>query len=647
MTLSRQLILLVIALVVLLFAGTFLISAYNTRDYIEAQLASHAQDAATSLGLSATTHMNEQDRATVTSLVNAMFHRGDYLSIRLVDLKGEPWVERVADLEIDGVPGWFVRAFELQAPEGLATMMSGWRQVGEVSVRSHPGLAYAKLWATTRETFNWFIAGAIGVLLLGLLGLRMLLRPLKAVEQQADAICKREFPVVERRPFTLEFRRVVEAMNRLSRKVQQMLAESERLAARLREQAYQDPVTGLANRRQFMDVLNDRVQDQEAIQTGGVMLLQLKNFKGYNLTHGYAAGDTLLAHTADLLRDVLAACPTATAAHLAGADFAVLLEGVGEARLAELAHDVADALSGLYVNLELPSSDVGHVGVAGYGGQAVSEWLSMADLALRQAQTEGANAWSMYRESGRRERARTASEWRDLLERAACEGLFRLQRQPVVRCADRSLIHYEVFVRLQDPDDPEQTMSAGAFMPMVESVGLAALLDKSILGLALDALAADGGTDAFAVNLSPASLGDQDLLDWLEVTMRARPQEAARLVLELPEYGATAHVARLVQWVERLGVLGVRFSLDHFGKGFASFAYLRSIKADYLKIDGSFIRQLEQSPDNQFYLQAVSEIAHGLDMQIIAESVETQAVWEMLPSVNVDGARGYWLGRPV
>ena len=127
MTLSRQLVLLVSLLVLLLFVGTFFISAYNTRDYLENQLASHAQDAATSLGLSATNHVAEKDKALVSAMVNAMIHRGDYVRIRVEELNGDVWIERTADLDDGRVPAWFSDLFSLRPSEGTATMMSGWR----------------------------------------------------------------------------------------------------------------------------------------------------------------------------------------------------------------------------------------------------------------------------------------------------------------------------------------------------------------------------------------------------------------------------------------------------------------------------------------------------------------------------------------
>ncbi len=646
MTLSRQLILLVASLVTLLFLGSVAISVYNTRDYLESQLGSHAQDAATSLGLSATAHVEHEDRAMVTAMVNAMFHRGDYLGIRLENLDGEAWIERKNELSVDNVPAWFVNLFTLHPPQRSATMMSGWKQVGKVWVTSHPELAYQKLWQTAMQTLNLFMISALVVMLVGLIVLRVLLYPLREVEWQAEAICNREFPVVESRPFTLEFRRVVEAMNRLSSKVARMLSDSERMAAHLRQQAFQDPVTGLANRRQFMDVLEHRVSESEMFKSGGLLLLQIRDFKGFNQTQGYAAGDSLLAEVAEAVAAVLQKQPSATFARLSGADFAILLEGMDEAELRDIASHIVGAVAGLYGRFAMASSDVAHVGGVVYTGQSASDLLADADLALREAQREGANAWVVQRHAAEGETTRTHSAWRSLIEDALRNRHFSLLKQVVLRCSDGELLHHEVYLRLQDPDVPGNDIAAAVFMPMAESSGLSGMIDKAVIDRVIDAIHAGEFPAKVAVNLNAGSLFEEGLLEWVVAKLRQYPGAAGRLILELPEYGASANTDNLSLWIDTLTPMGVEFSLDHFGKGFSSFTYLRSIKAHYVKVDGSFVRNLDQQEDNQFFLRSIADIAHGLDMQVIAESVETEEAWKVLKGLAIDGGRGYWLGLP-
>ena len=642
MSLSRQLMLLIGTLVLLLFAGTFVISVQSTRHYLEEQLASHAQDAATSLGLSATSHVAKGDQAMFTAMVNAMIHRGDYLDIRIEDLDGKVLVERRSQLKAD-VPDWFVRLFPLHPPQGEAVMMSGWRQVGRVRVTSNPGLAYRQLWTSTRDTLLWFLGAAAVALLAGMVLLRLLLRPLGKVEWQARAICNREFPVVEDKPFTLEFRRVVEAMNRLSIKVRQMLDNSERMAAKLREQAYTDALTGLANRRHFMALLQSRLDDPSC--AGGLLLVQLNRFKEYNQQHGFPAGDRLLVATADMLRDETAGEEGVVLAHIAGADFAVLCEGMDGARLRDLAARIAGALEGLYCALELPSPDVGHVGGVVYHSQPAGEVLAEADLALRQAQQQGENAW-VVQEAGQEQTVRAAGDWRALIEQALEKGFFQLQWQGVHATSDRRLLHRELFLRLVDVDGGGNAIPAGVFLPMAESLGLAPAIDRWVITEVAEHLAGALGDEPVAINMSSACLVESGFLDWLAGYLETHRELAGRLALEWPEYGAAAHARQLREWIERLAPLGVTFGLDHFGKGFSSFAAVRELKAHYLKLDGAFTRALEEDPEDTFFLQAVADIAHGLELTVIAESVESEAAWDCLAGLGIDGGRGYHLGRP-
>ncbi|MCW8889482.1 MAG: EAL domain-containing protein [Sedimenticola sp.] len=652
MTLSKQLIALIVALLLLVFAGTFLISVHNTRDYLEKQLESHAQDAATSLGLSISPYMEEKDIATVTSMTDAIFDRGFYRVIRVEDMQGKPLVDRVLPVQIEGVPEWFIERLPLTTPEGESTLMSGWLQSGRVVVKSHPGYAYNQLWQTIAGTLRWFLVSAALALLIGVLLLRQVLRPLRSVEEQANAICNREFPILEKLPRTTDMRRIVEAMNRMSTKVRQMLDELERLASGLRRQAYQHPVTGLANKRFFMDSLTNQVNSDEEFSCGALCLVQLKHFKQYNDAHGYKAGDELLQDTAKQLEQVAMQWQRSQLAHLTGADFALLVQECSEQQAETLAEQLAAALAGLYGTGKLDNPDVGHVGVGYFdGGQSVPVLLSEADMALRMAQAKGANGWHFTRsEDIDQNQVRGASEWREFIGQALERGRVKLQFQPVVRCSDRKLLHREVLVRIpENLDSPEQggLLSAGLFMPQAESLDMTAEIDKSVIAQVLQRLT-DSPDDAthYAINLSPPSIKVAGFLDWLEERLAENQGVASRMIFELPEYGVLANTEQTTTLLTLVTRFGAKLSIDHFGRSFGSLAYLRSMKVDYLKIDGSFMRSIEENSDNQFFVQALAEIAHGLEIEVIGESIETESAWTLLPSLHVDGAQGYFIGRP-
>jgi len=657
MSLSKQLVFLILGMLLLLFIGTFYSTVQSSRAYLGSRMAASAQEAATSLGLSVTSSMVAEDKAAVSSMVNAMYIKGGLQVIRIDGLAGNDWVVRRTKLELPDVPGWFVSMFPIKTPEGTATIMSGWRQIGTVHVAAHPQIAYQQLWTVARQTMYWFIVGAMLMLVFGLTLIRGLLKPLDGVVAQAESICNKDFVIEDKIPSTLEFKRVVEAMNQLSKRVQEMLGESEKMAAKLHKQAFQDPLTGLANKRQLMDVLTYLTERPSRLENGALLFLQLRGLRHYNQENGYQAGDQLLIETAKIIKSVTGAQFKGLQVHTSGADFAILAQEIGDEKARELAEKLSQALASLYGMLNLPSADVGHVGLVCYSGQSRAEILAETDAALRKAQSTGANSWAEApRQDQDGEIDKTmgcgATDCKKFIESALSANRIQLQRQPVIARDDRRVMHHEVFIRLIGEGKADQPVSAGRFMPMAETFGLAPRIDKTVIDLVMASMDVMR-SEPVAINISPSTLQDGDtlskthVLQILEDKLRIRSELGGLLVLEFPEYGATAHLDKLKQWITRLAPYGVRFSLDHFGKGFGSYGYLRSLKAHYLKVDGSLIHHLDEQPDNQLYLQSLVKIAHGLDMQVIAEAVESEVVWEMLDELGIDGGRGYWLGRPV
>ncbi|MEW8043742.1 MAG: EAL domain-containing protein, partial [gamma proteobacterium symbiont of Phacoides pectinatus] len=646
MTLSKQLIVLIATLLLVVFAGTFLISVQNTRAYLQNQLESHAQDAATSLGLSISSHLGDGDLAVVTSMTDAIFGRGFYRMVRVEDMQGKPLVDRILPVRIDGVPDWFIERLPLVTPVGEAVVMSGWVQAGVVKVRSHPGYAYDQLWKNAEETFWWFVSSAAMMLLAGIALLHWVMKPLKDVEWQANSICNREFPVIEPLPRTLDLRRIVEAMNRMSAKVRRMLDELESLAAGLRRQAHEHPVTGLANKARFMATLDELTASPEECATGVLALVQLKAFKQFNERHGYQAGDELLVALGSALTEVSRAYPACQLAHLSGADFGLFVQNAAIDEMEPLAVRLSSALAGQYAEGKPLDRDVGHVGLAFYNGrQRPGELFAEADMALRAAQGKGANGWQLSTpETMDRRQIRGAMQWRAFIEQSLAENRLVLQFQPVFDCR-RTLLHHEVLVRIAE-EGKKELMSAGVFMPQAESAGMTMAIDQVVIHKVLTRLSLDEPDTRYAVNIAPSTLRAPEFSVWLEGQLEEFSGVAGRIVFEMPEYGAVAMLDRVRELIELLERFGSQFSIDHFGRSVSSFAYLRSVKAHYLKIDGSYMRGLDQERDNRFFVQALAEIAHGLEIRVIGESIESEAVWELLPQLNLDGGQGYYLGRP-
>ncbi|MEW6314549.1 MAG: EAL domain-containing protein [Pseudomonadota bacterium] len=646
MTLRRQLLIIVAILFMLMFVGTFAISLSGTRNYLLNQLESHAQDAATSLGLSLSLHMRNNDLAMMNSMVDAIFDRGYYREIAVDTVEGERLIERIQEVTVEGVPSWFVRALPLETPRQQALVMAGWRNAGTVYVSSHPGYAYRELWHRTVETFWWFMGVAALALALGMLMLRVVLRALRGVEQQAEAISAREYLVQEKLPRTRELRRVVEVMNKMSSKIQQMFEEQSALTERMRNEIASDPVTGLGNRHYFDAQLENLIQAPEEFHSGALFLVELAEFKRYNDAYGYEAGDRLLREAAALLREVAGGSKGVLLARLSGAHFAMLVDGL-EAHGAEaLAQRMSEALRPLQQFMPDEGWAVAQIGAALFQeGQTSSELLAAADLALRAAQQRGALAWQVHAEAQPAQGSgHGAAYWRERLQQVIERNSILLQFQPVRRCSSTELIHHEVLLRI--PGENGEVLPAGKFMPMAESLGLGVALDRLVVERLLARLDDVADTRRYAINLASESLLDVEFLNWLCAQLAARPTGVRRLAFELPEYEVIAHLEHLRAGVSRLVELGCRFGVDHCGRGFASFGYLRALKVDYLKIDGGYIRGIERSKDSQFFVESLIKVAHSLDIQVIAEAVETEQEFRVLPALYLDGAQGYFVGRP-
>lgn len=644
MTLLRQLLIAILLLLSVVLAGSLAISVAHTRSYLDAQLRSHAEDAATSLGLSLSTSAAEGDEATIEAMVDALFDSGYYRTVTVVDTAGNTLVHREQAAGSAEVPAWFVRLLPLHTPRGEALLMSGWRRLGAITVTSNPGYAYLELWRTTRDSAGLFALVAAVAAALAVLGVRFLLRPLRATEAQAAAIADRQFPVQDRLPRTRELRRVVEAMNHMSRKVRQMLDEQIALGEGLREQAYRDPVTGLGNRALFDRELAHLLESRDAHFDGLLVLVQLRHLRHVNDTHGYAAGDALLRQAGSALSDAAGAFSPRCVARLTGADFGLLVPGGADDDVANLGAALGEALARMHGHGLTPDAAVGHIGMARRAAtDTAGTLLSRADVALRAAQATAGNAWQLAREDSGRP-ARTASAWRTLITEALAGDRIRLHTQSVLHPQDPGVvIHHEVLLRLATD---EGVLPAGGFMPMAERLGLAPALDRAVISAVLARLEQPQVVGQLAVNLSPASLADPPFVDWLLAQLDQHRQLAGRLTFELPEYGASSDTPALRALAGGLATRGCGLGLDHFGRGFNPLGYLTGLKLAYLKVDGRYIQALAGDADSRQFIRALRDMAHGLDCQIIAEGIENADQLAAVAELRLDGAQGYHLAVP-
>jgi diguanylate cyclase (GGDEF)-like protein len=644
MTLRRQLFLSLSLMFIALLAASIAINLYNARRQLHERMAENVQDTAAFLAFTishaanSNTSANNQ-KAAIESMVNVIFDRGHYNTVIYQDTQGQSVAERRKPVQSTTVPNWFIHWLTIENPVANADAISGSSQQGSVQVIASPDFAYKELWDIFCEQMLLLGFICTATYLLSSLALTVLLKPLQRVEEQAAAICERHFIEQQPLPKTRELRRVVEAINRMSRKLKIIFHEQLALTESLRAQSFLDPVTGLSNRREFNARLQ-AVTDSETGNGGCLMILQVSDFGRYNLQYGHEAGDECLRAVAGQLQSLTADVPDAIVSRRAGADFAVYLPRENQERAKTLASQVIAQTA----ELALLFNHQVHIGVACCENlRADHRLLSEADMALRQAQARGQSDWQLYQEGDIVQIAHEARQWYATLNRVLQDHQVTFHFQSMFRGDEYQAIAAEVFCRIHVQ---EKLICAGIFLPMAERFGMAEAFDRLIIDEVRTRSEAAKCETPICINLSPRSVRTTDFVDWLSSYLTEHPTFARRLIIETSEHlvrTGDEHVRYLCDMLHRHNA---RLSLDHFGIHSAAFGYLHSLPLDFLKIDRSFIRDIHLNMDNQFYVQSLVQIAHSCEIMILAEGVENTQEWECLRNLGIDGGQGYLLGKP-
>lgn len=413
--------------------------------------------------------------------------------------------------------------------------------------------------------------------------------------------------------------------------------------------AEHDPLTGLANRHRFQEHLERMMKTSDRLeQRFALLYFDLDDFKHINDNFGHRAGDTVLVRTAGEISALVRGGDLL--ARLGGDEFAILTS-LGRGDLPrELAERIVHAVSSIPLrfrgsNYRLTVS----VGIAVFPdhGTDPETLVAHADVAMYQAKKQGKNTWAVYDVTQDQAKADLQRlSWGRRVAMALEQDLLELHYQGVYRVGDRGLSHLETLVRMRDPKDPERLLMPGQFIPVAEKTGQILDIDRWVLRQSIRTLAQHQRLRGLAVNLSARSLDDTGLPHYIRDLLLEHGVAAERLLIELTETAAVSEMQDAQNFIEALQRTGCRVCLDDFGSGFATFAYLKYLAVDILKIDGMFVRDLPNNRDNQAFVKAMIDVAAGLQKTIIAECVEDEATLQMLDEMGVSHAQGFYLDRP-
>src|SRR3954463_1481023 len=427
-------------------------------------------------------------------------------------------------------------------------------------------------------------------------------------------------------------------------------------AARLSYQASHDALTGLINRHEFEHHLSQALKSATRFRRNHSLLyLDLDQFKVVNDTCGHAAGDDMMRRIGALIRARLG--KEAIVARLGGDEFGVLLENSPLEHATQVAEDLRQSIHDFRFSwMAMPFTVGASIGVVciAEGAFTMEEVLRAADAACYMAKEKGRNRVNVYRADDTEVSSRQGEmEWVTRIQRALDEKRLRLFSQQIVslRQPSKHNTHCEVLLRMLD--EQGELVPPARFIPAAEKYGLMPAIDRWVISNAFNSYASLATKSralpiqTCSINISGKSINDDSFLGFLreQATIAGVPYSA--FCFEVTETAAVENLPKAVEFIEQLRALGCRFSLDDFGAGMSSFGYLKHLPVDYLKIDGSFVKDMMEDPIDKAMVEAINDIGHVMGKKTIAEFAENAAIVDVLREMGVDYAQGFGVAKPV
>lgn len=643
MSIRRQLALGMGVLMLVVMAGNLLLNIYQLRTHFDQQLSVRAEETATTLALSLTHNAQVKDNASLRSMIDVVFDRGQYLQIRFDYVDGQtPIMRSAANYAHDDVPSWFTQYLTLKGGYAEAHVTQGWNQLGLLQVHMHPSLAYEQMWGSVKAETAWFAL----MLFIVVYGLRLLLawqlQPLKQVLDLAEKLAANQFLHITKEPKAKELKTLVRAMNHLSDRLQASFIAHGETVAQLQKENFHDALTELNNRKGWDQFLHDWMKP-DSFAPGWMMIIRIENLTQLNSEHGKSQVDEIIMQMALLLKTE----PCLNHEHVCtarlGGEFWIFspdtldsgskkrMEYLAQAvrRLSHVQHyQVALGIASLPINDVIAPSSIKH----------------QLDILMERAQVEKHDI--LIGEIGSHTLTNWV-HWQKRLSSALKEEKIELYAQGVFD-AKGQLIQREVHCRLAQTDG--DALLAGYFWPMVDRLDFSVAFDQLVLhkwlkqlDLTQSTTSADTSTD-WVVNLSGKSLNDDAFHHWFEETIN--DQALTRLIIECSEYTLAYMSEKSLHWLHKMNEKGLRLSVDHVGTSGKSFGFLSRFPIYQGKIEKRFIRDIHKHSEHGFFVSSMIQVFHAQQALCLAEGIESDDEKQTLLDLGIDGVMGFALGKP-
>jgi len=381
-----------------------------------------------------------------------------------------------------------------------------------------------------------------------------------------------------------------------------------------------------------------------------LIFFDVDQFKYVNDSSGHQIGDELLVKVAEKLRSFTR--DTDVIARFGGDEFIVMAPEISQQAAEDLVQKICTGMTSVSItdnNQQHRVSVSAGLLMFPEPNCSAQDPLATADVAMYKAKESGRGGWRLANsEDIHRSEIKTKVNWKAKIEQALNDRQFKLFYQPIMHIRDKTISHYECLLRMIGSND--EIIPPGMFIEVAEQTGLIFQLDMCVVELAFVKqveLIEQGIDIRLSINLSGETLSNVDAFSKIDKLLRSYGLDAHKFIFEVTETQAVTNLQSAHEFINKINNIGGSFALDDFGVGFSSMSYLRQLPVEYLKIDGSFVKNINSSLDDQLFVNAINSVGQGMGLKTIAEFVENDAIFEKLGTLGVDYAQGYGIGKPM
>jgi len=632
MTLYKQLVAWMLAVFLLLIASVFAIEFNTTRNFLEQQQRSEVNNTINTVGLALAPYLESQDEVAVESVINSLFDGSSYSAVRLTFLANDKEIVRTYPIKQQNVPDWFTSLGLFRTIHDRRVVTSGWLQLAEVEIISHPGDAYFQLWNALTRLLTAFT----GIFLFGTaaiaLVVRSALKPLTLIIQKMDEVAKNQFGSPLAKPKTRDLIAVVNGINSMSAQVEKSFQAQAKEAEQLRKRAYMDPVSELGNRSFFIGQLNTWLNDSAI---GGVAILQASFIKETYDEEGYETGDALVKELADHLK-VTTSAPDVTIARINTAEFGFILPNLDQSELQLLAESIISYTQDIRPDPTGTTPAQAYLGVVyNENRKNTTEILSLVDNALSTAHAHPEKAYGLVTDQHHHVLL-GKQQWRSLVEEAISNQWVEFKFQKACN-SHGAPYHREVFSAIEK--DGER-YTANQYLFALEQLNAGHVFDQYVIATMIEKLESGEISDTLAINLTVSSITEPSFIRWLNQTLTKHTAVVDKLHFELPESCFINHQHHTALVCHAIRSAGAEFGVDNYGRHFHSLEYINEFRPAYVKLDYLYTHGLDDEKQ-QYTLTSISRTAHNLGITTIASRVETQAQLDFLSEHFIEAFQGF------